>query len=568
MSNDQTLNLLFDNTISFNKDDFANKFPIVRTGVKEYKSASEQFSGSLKDKKLADIKEDTKLKIDNDNKSYKDLFGSVASVGQSYFSDDDFGKILSILYDKEQQEFILDKERLTAIENYFSGKKNDKKEQQKNNKDLKRYASPLAATCRLLMVLFPDYFCPIPTPDKVDYLINKLINDKYLNKADIKKLRSNYKGWLIKWCVFNNILFKIFTSDEDKENGVSPWEAIVRYGREEQRKEIVGLLEENHNIILTGAPGTGKTYRAKEIAVEMAKTNTNLQNLNGDVEKDFIELQKQGYVDFVQFHPSYDYSDFVEGLRPKASVDGFERKDGIFKAFCAKAANALKDENTKNNKYVFIIDEINRGEISKIFGELFFSIDPGYRGEKGKVVTQYQNLIKEDERMPDKPTIEYPFIKGFYVPENVFIIGTMNDIDRSVESMDFAFRRRFAFKEIKAEDSKAMLWNGDNYQVLEDVMDRVNKELIKTQYGLSEAYQIGASYFNKIKKTNCKSEYDYSKELKNLWEYHIKGLLYEYLRGKPNAFVLLDQLKNSYFGKEPNTEEGQEIEDNVNDTQG
>ena len=94
-------------------------------------------------------------------------------------------------------------------------------------------------------------------------------------------------------------------------------------------------------------------------------------------------------------------------------------------------------------KFVFIIDEINRGEISKIFGELFFSIDPGYRGVKGKVQTQYQNLITEDD----------PFKDGFFIPENVYIIGTMNDIDRSVECMDFAMRRRFTFKEITAEES-------------------------------------------------------------------------------------------------------------------
>lgn len=565
MSNYQTLNLLFNNTISFYKDDFAKKFPNVSTGVDKYKSASAQFSDSLKDEKLADIKEDKKLKIGDNAKSYKDLFGSVASVGQSYFSDDDFGKILSILYDKKQQEFKLDNEKITKIENYFSGKKNDKIEQKKTNNDIKRYAIPYAATCRLLMALFPENFCPIPTPNKVDYLIDKLINDDFLRKDEIKKLRSNSKGWLIKWCVFNNVLYKIFTSDEDKENGVSPWEAIIRYGREEQRKEIVSLLIENHNIILTGAPGTGKTYRAKEIAVEMAKTKTNLQNPNGDVEKDFIELQKQGYVDFVQFHPSYDYTDFVEGLRPNNNANGFERRDGIFKTFCAKAAN---DAN-KDNKYVIIIDEINRGEISKILGELFFSIDPDYRGEKGKVATQYQNLIKEDETMLDGK--KYPFINGFYVPEKVFIIGTMNDIDRSVESMDFAFRRRFAFKEIKAEDSQAMLWDGDNYKVLEDVMDRVNNELIKPQYGLSEAYQIGASYFNKIKKNGNSNNIDYKKELKSLWEFHIKGLVFEYLRGKPNTMDLLKQLESAYFGKDINTEEGQEEgekAENVNDTKG
>ena len=176
------------------------------------------------------------------------------------------------------------------------------------------------------------------------------------------------------------------------------------------------------------------------------------------------------------------------------------------------------------------------------------------------VKTQYQNLINKNDKTSDcnsegalddnqAPPKDYPFIDGFYVPNNVYIIGTMNDIDRSVESMDFAFRRRFAFYEITAEDSKPMLWDGANYQVLEDVMDRINKELIKPEYGLSQAYQIGASYFNKIKLklTEVGNNYTYSKELEKLWKYRIEGLLYEYLRGKPNAIELLGQLRKVYF---------------------
>ena len=102
--------------------------------------------------------------------------------------------------------------------------------------------------------------------------------------------------------------------------------------------------------------------------------------------------------------------------------------------------STMKGED--NRTFIFIIDEINRGEISKIFGELFFSIDPGYRGEKGRVQTQYQNMIEDGD----------VFKKGFFVPDNVYIIGTMNDIDRSVESMDFAMRRRFAWAEVTAEE--------------------------------------------------------------------------------------------------------------------
>jgi 5-methylcytosine-specific restriction protein B len=145
---------------------------------------------------------------------------------------------------------------------------------------------------------------------------------------------------------------------------------VKEYPMNDYIESKIKLLIENKNLILTGAPGTGKTFLARKIAEKMTENVSN----SGD------------HIGFVQFHPSYDYTDFVEGLRPFGMGQiGFERQDGIFKAFCKKAL-----ENTKEPKepYVFIIDEINRGEISKIFGELFFSIEAGYRGEKGRVQTQ------------------------------------------------------------------------------------------------------------------------------------------------------------------------------------
>lgn len=415
-------------------------------------------------------------------------------------------------------------------------------------------------------------------------------------------------------------------------------------------EKYIKILEANKNIILTGAPGTGKTHLAKAIADAMNAES-----------------------DFVQFHPSYDYTDFVEGLRPtppdnKGNI-GFRRVDGVFKAFCKKAISdintkyiqsdslfdniynsivsdikrgiinsytnpkgeslplrindkgrieyrknsprAEKEENIrlmynyllKNNifdlsyytrddywalikklskstetidyveygwilqellnrtprnysdnkknsseinkqRFVFIIDEINRGEISKIFGELFFSIDPGYRGAKGKVKTQYQNMITNESD---------PFYEGFYVPENVYIIGTMNDIDRSVESMDFAMRRRFAWQEVKAEENTGML---DNLQEMKnevvEIMKRLNNviwnETTNTGIeGLSVAYHIGGSYFSKLKLYLNDDHSNKSAAYKHLWENHLKGVLSEYLRGMPDAMENLRKLENTYF---------------------
>ena len=188
---------------------------------------------------------------------------------------------------------------------------------------------------------------------------------------------------------------------------------------------------------------------------------------------------------------------------------------------------------SKSSKYVFIIDEINRGELSKIFGELFYAIDPGYRGEKGKVKTQYQNLIDNDD----------VFVDGFFVPENVYILATMNDIDRSVESMDFALRRRFAWKEIKPEDRMEMLsekLDHDTCVKAIRVMNALNKDISKTR-GLGSAYQIGPAYFLKLDKEL------YNGDFTALWDMHIEILLKEYLRGYSNADAKVEEFKNVYF---------------------
>jgi putative 5-methylcytosine-specific restriction enzyme B len=186
-----------------------------------------------------------------------------------------------------------------------------------------------------------------------------------------------------------------------------------------------------------------------------------------------------------------------------------------------------KIENNKN--YVFVIDEINRGEISKIFGELFFSIDPTYRGVKGVVKTQYANMQGDDV--------------FFYVPENVYIIGCMNDIDRSVESFDFAMRRRFTWIEVTAEESAI---NMGLTESITKAMTGLN-EAIEKIAGFSSAYHIGGAYF-----LNTEGKCIQDEELKNVWDYRIEPLLKEYLRGMPNGKNELEKLKNAFFGNEDN----------------
>ena len=270
---------------------------------------------------------------------------------------------------------------------------------------------------------------------------------------------------------------------------------------------LSNILLQSKNLILRGAPGTGKTYLAKEIAKELTNGN-------------------EDQIDFVQFHPSYDYTDFVEGLRPVSNGDGaieFKLQDGIFKKFCQKARDAKKTGGKDN--FVFIIDEINRGEISKIFGELFFSIDPGYRGRDGEVYTQYSNLHETDEK--------------FYIPDNIYIIGTMNDIDRSVDTFDFAMRRRFRFVEVTAESQVGMLDDvlGDEAEEAKKRLRNLNVAIENVQE-LNSHYHIGPSYFLNLK------DVDFDYEL--LWSDCLKPLLEDYLRGSYEEAETLGTLKKAF----------------------
>ena len=290
-------------------------------------------------------------------------------------------------------------------------------------------------------------------------------------------------------------------------------EEKIEYKNDYSRKLLA-----SKNLILRGAPGTGKTHLAYEIA-------SDLVSYGRETNYELLTAEEKARICFVQFHPSYDYTDFVEGLRPRVVGKQliFELKKGIFMQFVENAKDALKKSD---KKYVFIIDEINRGEISKVLGELFFSIDPGYRGEKGAVFTQYANMHKN----PDEK---------FFVPENLYLIGTMNDIDRSVDSFDFAMRRRFRFVKIKADESQGMLNKLDDgvKEKALSCMNSLNASIV-LRPEFSDEYQIGASYFLKLREMD--------NDFNTLWNEAIEPLLRDYVKGISDEDEIMEEFKDAF----------------------
>lgn len=423
---------------------------------------------------------------------------------------------------------------------------------------------------RLACQIFEESLVALSEEEKVNFPICKynaeseLIRGIFSSVEEFKKYRNSIEYFIYKygnekllvsycWNIFSTITF---VKECLKRFGKEGDQFVLTY-REKDKKEVEQLADqkfidnkydvvesngymnqysnqliESKNIILRGAPGTGKSYLAKEIATDII-SNGYFDNYT------LLTDEQKKQIEFVQFHQSYDYSDFVEGLRPKVNNDGsigFELRDGIFKKFVARAKknyiNAIsKQEELK--KYIFIIDEINRGEISKIFGELFFSIDPGYRGVAGEVSTQYSNLHKN----PDEK---------FFIPDNVYIIGTMNDIDRSVDSFDFAMRRRFRFIEIKADERLEMLdVLGEKKEEAIRRMTALNNEIAKVE-DLNENYHIGGAYFLKLKTLN----------FDKLWSDYLKPLLQDYVRGMYDEDIIMKKFEMAYLNVLPKVGDG------------
>jgi len=322
-------------------------------------------------------------------------------------------------------------------------------------------------------------------------------------------------------------------------------------------------FEFKKQIVKYGAPGTGKTYTCKK------DVENHFAIWKNRYHKNYPDaLQDQS--DIVQLHPAFTYEDFLEGIRPITKDGKVELRltDGIFKRFCRKAAawefdlyrqlpefkqkewsNILVSDvlerltgdqwdflreiknpgTTALDKvippYYFIIDEINRAELSRVFGELMYCLE--YRGYEGKIKTQYSSMVETENA-----ETSYWFENGqnyFFIPNNVYILGTMNNIDRSVESFDFALRRRFQW--IEVEPNYDLIINDNLPENLEPMVASLKKlnDKISKDPLLGKDYRIGHAYF--MRRPASVDKYNLKDCKQHFWDLSIKPLLEEYLRG-------------------------------------
>lgn len=414
-----------------------------------------------------------------------------------------------------------------------------------------------------------------------DYSLGKELSDEEKRQTPVGKLDDDK-------CKKNNIicLEKPEEANEDKID------SFTRRIKEDLRidmllDQLTGLITkaDAKQIICHGAPGTGKTYTIME------RLEKELNNENSEIQ--YIFNNEELPQNFVQFHPSYDYTDFIEGLRPVCLESNkqptFVRMDGIFKRFCRYVA----EQTDKDKQYIFVIDEINRADLSKVFGELMYGLDESNRGKPFS--TQYDNLpcyyktdgndIKcyknnadaqsskgkgEDTGTTSKEDV---FKDGFYIPENIIIIGTMNDIDKSVESFDFAMQRRFCWVEVDAnvemqpdvladmfKKGAERLGNDELKLLAESLYDRAKKLNNGIKAALGMEYMIGHAYYKKFasfysdsKEQESSSGFDenaFRNALEKVWKYSLLQILTSYFRGKKNRNDLIGDLHDVFISGE------------------
>ena len=460
-----------------------------------------------------------KYRIISNKIKYKDDYhGSLLSNGESrhpssHFSDNNY--FFNIMYFIQNGNF----DDVTMVlryptQRYFKVEDDDKHytEEYKKQKEVLSFRFP------------PKFLWMWANRETVIHPYSLMAFRKFLNseygKSILIHINKEYTPYSITtmsfqefpdvWKKISDEILKDLGVSTDNKDEISNISKLISnlMTQETDIKNISDLLViGNRAVILWGPPGTGKTYESMEVVKEL------LEIEEEDIEDKYLFSKQseyrdtQGYYEIVQFHPNYTYEDFIGGISPK--LDGnsvsYELREGIFYRFCREA------EKNLDRKYIFIIDEINRAELSAVFGELLFALE--YRSKH----------------------INLAHFGSFTIPKNVYIIGTMNNVDKSLVTFDLALRRRFGFFKLmpKLDVISDVLGEMVEEESLNKYIEKckeLNKKIV-TELGLGEDYQIGQAYFLKIK--------DFLKEgdniqissfdLERLWIYNLEPLLEEYL---------------------------------------
>lgn len=456
----------------------------------------------------------------------------VASNGRSILSNSDFDKLIN------DSEFVRCIESLIkdpSLHNHNELKRLWKEKVGNNNPVLTNRAT---AACSLNLT---------STVDESSF-------NQVFNWLQEQKLITAYGDKPNDWYSQNIfVMEQLKVALKDVSNADDYWTSIFYW---EMYENLANPFSLKKQIVKYGSPGTGKTYIAKKTA-----------KLQFDIWKsEFIkdvDITFNDCIETIQFHPSYSYEDFIEGLRP--NLEGkLSLENGIFKSLCIEAGKwevdvfsidpELKFEELKVNKaielkeqldgdywkfvfkqggeklvkdiippYFIIIDEINRAELSRVFGELMYCLE--YRGTAGKVKTQYSQLNSDKTGM-----LKIGTSYQFFVPSNLYVIGTMNTVDRSVESFDFALRRRFRWEEVQPDTSLLryhLQTHNNKWVELANNLERLNTT-IESEALLGKDYCIGHAYLWNLPYAKNLSV---SEVRRTIWEDSIASLLEEYLRG-------------------------------------